>query len=587
MSQDLINKIGRALRESDLHRNVSDSFVARANDEGVFRGVESLYADDHDPLTIAGCLARALNLAIYKTDQETVVAQGSGWLLTESGGLYQHNPTNQQQSNDLAGRFGDQVTVWGVLPFANNDGLDEAAFSTDATRANDQALDEILFEALRRDSSDIHLSVKSGEGRVRLRIDGRLVEIKSLELGDAYRGVINRILVRSGAPAGSYISPVSGQFQFRAGDRTIPVRVEQLPTRMDGKGHPGVVMRLLGSTSKLRSIEALGFPSSEHNPQLKRIRAMTRRPNGLVLATGPTGSGKTSTLYAMLSRMLHDAPDRAYASLEDPVEIEMPGVDQVQINEAAGLTFADGLRSLLRKDPDVILVGEIRDEETMNLAIRASLTGHLVLSTLHANSAAASIPRLIDMGCDRRRLADTIAGILAQRVLRKVCPHCADSLTWRQLYTLDHERLADIDEELADRYRAARTVYLDLPDCPSDGDTVLLAGKGCAACNHSGYKGRCIITETLYIDSAMRDMIADDATRSELVSHAIQERSFVEMWGHAIARVRGCEITLDEALDVLEERDMSSSTTDCPARGLVASGQQNLSAVRAAGGAER
>lgn len=554
----LVARMAGALRESGLHRNVADGFVERAQIEGAKRAADTLFMDGHHPSVLAQCFADTFGLVVFSGDTHSIAERGPGWLLGDSGVLFMRNFFDQSLRDQLTAKYNEAITDWGVLPDIHHAADDADTLTTEEVRANDAALDQILLDALRRDSSDIHMRVMGTEARVRIRVDGRLMDVQTLKLQDSYPKIVNRILSRCGKTPGAYISPVSGQFQFDLPQRVIPVRVELLPTRVAGEVHPNVTLRLMGTSSDLKELNSLGFPDSAINPQLTRIRAMTRRPNGLILVTGPTGSGKTTSLYAMMGKMLREAPDRAYYTLEDPQEIELPGADQVQINPEAGLTFATGLRSLMRKDPDVILVGEIRDKETMDQAVRASLTGHLVLSTLHTNSAVASVMRLVEMGCDPTLIANTVVGILAQRVLRRVCPECANRLTWRQMYTLDHPALTGLPEELAQRYQSAEYAYRDLAACPADEDVVLLAGAGCANCGNKGYKGRCIITETLSLDSRLRELISRHERHSELVQYAAQS-AFVEMWGHALARIGAQEITLDEALDVLEERECAGT----------------------------
>lgn len=563
----IVDRVAEQLRSGSLHSTVSDSFRVQAQHNGAAAALDALLFDDQSPQDIADALGRALNQSVFDPAARRAVTGGEGYVIDEHGVVYLCNPLDKTLHDQIQNDRGDEIHDWGVLPTnCESGGLAEVhtEIVLDDDMSAEARLDRLLLEALNLDSSDIHMRVLGTEARIRMRVDGRLLDVGTMSLSGEFVPVVNRILSRCGENPGSFIGAISGQFQFAHGKRMIPVRVELLPTRVSGQSHPNVTMRLLNTNSGLKSIDRLGYPDTPSNPQLTRIRSMTRRPNGLVLATGPTGSGKTTTLYAMLQKMIKDAPDKAYYSLEDPQEIELNGVDQVQINPAAGLTFANGLRSLLRKDPDKILVGEIRDPETMKLAIEAGLTGHLVLSTLHTNSAAAAIPRLLNMGCNPARLADTLVGVLAQRVVQQVCPDCAIRVSWRDLYTLNHPAIQKLAPELQQRYRDAEHDYSDLEECPTDHDEVLLAGPGCDSCRQQGFRGRCIITETLSLDNTMREMIIDGALRQKMTDYAKEKLQFKDLWAHAIARVKNQDITLDSALDILEQRSQPSLLHSAP-----------------------
>lgn len=559
----IIARLNEEIRKSELHQNVADSFLARAHNDGIVSSIDTLLLDEHDPQVLALCMAATLDQAVFSEDSHFVEERGQGWVLSTDGTLFLSNPFDLDRRDGLIGALSGKVKDLGVLPNLGDDDVPDVPVMDDqSARDTDRLLDMILLSAVRENSSDIHLRALATEARVRIRRDGRLVDIQTIELGEPYERLINRILTRCRHNGGAYASPTTGKFQFSFNGRSVPVRVEQLPTTTSGIVNPNITMRVFGTSSQLKDLSKLGFPDTSDNPQLTNISAMTRRPNGMILVTGPTGSGKTTTLYAMLGKMIKDAPDLAYYSLEDPVEIELAGVDQIQINEKAGLTYAAGLRSLLRKDPDRILVGEIRDEETMKNATRAGLTGHLVLSTLHTNDGISAIPRLKDLGCDAGRLADTLIGIVAQRVVRKVCQHCADRVTWNQLYSLDHPKLAAAPPEMARSYRAAEFAYVDLPGAPSADSEVLIEGPGCEQCAYQAYRGRRTISETISLDKRMRQMITEDATTGELLEHAKAHCGFVEMWGHAITAVTNQEITLETALSVLEEREIPISYRD-------------------------
>jgi type II secretory ATPase GspE/PulE/Tfp pilus assembly ATPase PilB-like protein len=551
-----------ALRRSELHSNIAEGFDNRMRQHGLVDAFMHLLRDGQPPEVIAKCASEVVDLPVIGVDSKSILERGTGWAFCEDGTMAIVNPFDDKTRARLIGRFNEKILDWAIVEHEKDAvyGSDElaeqnAALENDAS--NDAVLDRILIQAWQLGVSDVHLRVATDEGRVRYRRDDRLVDTQTLPLDGAYEGVVNRVLARCGHVVGDYNRPASGQFSFSAGGRSVTVRSEQLPTRVDGQSRANITMRLLGAGQDARTLSDLGFPCTPDNDQEQKILSMSRRPNGLILATGPTGSGKSTTLSKMVERMVSNAPDRAYYSIEDPVENEMNSVDQVQVNVAAGLTFEAALRSLLRKDPDVILVGEIRDRTTMNIAVEAGLTGHLLLSTLHSNDAVSTITRMLDMGCDPIRLADSLIGIVAQRVVPKVCPKCAIEMSWREMYSLDHDRLRHVPRDVAAVYTRGRYAYRDLTACPSDDDLVRITGDGCDYCEQRGFKGRCIVTETLVPDSGFRDLVAKESTYRDLKTYAQSKLGFVDLWGHAIARVAAREITLDVADATLEPREPS------------------------------
>lgn len=548
----LAGKLASALVAHGVHRNSVDDFLRRSQAVKLPVAVRDLMEDGHDALWIANALGEALSMPVFDSALVAIAETDDDWLLGEDGCLYMVNPLDERLRDTLMRRLGARILSWGVAPTARAQTITGGAHDlADEDASLDTAVDEIVKAALQARSSDIHLHPTTTAVRIRVRVDGRLTDMMRMEMGPRYLGIVNRILGRCGLPAGGYISPLDGQFIFDLGNRQIPIRVALLPVLIRGVVRPKVTMRLLNTDTTLKRLDRLGFPDSDWNPQLGRIRSITRRPNGLILVTGPTGSGKTTTLYAMLEKMVRENPDRAYYTLEDPQEIELAGVDQSQVNVKAGLTFERGLENLMRQDPDVILVGEIRNTETCNLAVRASLTGHLVLSTLHTNSGVDAVPRMIDMGCDPLRLADTLICVMAQRVVQRVCGECAVRLRWGDLATCDHFRLADAKPDLQERYRTAAQRYTKLRDVPEERDQIVLSGPGCPACDQRGYKGRTVITETLLLDDTLRDMVATNESTRAILRYAREHRDYRIMWEHAMTLIRSQVITLDEAEDVL------------------------------------
>lgn len=328
--------------------------------------------------------------------------------------------------------------------------------------ANTDFVDRLIQEANRLGSSDIHIEIYGEKARIRIRIDGNLIQRFSIAKED-YPELVNKIKIRSNLDISEKRLPQDGRIEYEDFD----IRVSILPTLHGEK----IVMRILGHDASSISLEKVGFSTVEKRQYLEGVR----KPNGIILISGPTGSGKTTTLYATLK--LLNEEKRNIVTVEDPVEYTLDGINQVQLKESIGLTFASALRSFLRQDPDVIMLGEIRDGETAQMAIRAALTGHLVLSTIHTNSAWGTISRLIDMGVPPFLLANTINTSVAQRLVRKLCTNC----------TTKSE--------------------LDPSDWPSiDGFEIpseVMTPVGCDECHYTGYKGRMALYEVIPIDQAL------------------------------------------------------------------------------------
>ncbi len=342
-----------------------------------------------------------------------------------------------------------------------------------------RALDEIIRRAVAARASDIHLEPKEDRLRIRFRIDGVMVEQPYLP-PTANLKMISRIKVLAHMDIAEKRQPQDGTFKMELGrGKTVSLRSSTFPS-FDGEK---VVLRLLEANA-LISMEQLGMGRG----QIQSLRNMTRRTGGLLLVTGPTGSGKTSTLYAVLSEL--DTQRLNVVTLEDPIEVQLKDITQGQVNPRAGFTFASGLRSILRQDPDVILVGEMRDAETAAIAIQASLTGHLVLSTMHTNSTIATITRLMDLGVEPYIVANALVGVIAQRLVRVVCPRC-------------HEKY-NLDKDVTDE------VGFALPE-----NAPLVRAVGCDACLFTGFKGRRGIFEVVEVEERIIKLIKARATADE------------------------------------------------------------------------
>jgi type II secretory ATPase GspE/PulE/Tfp pilus assembly ATPase PilB-like protein len=374
-------------------------------------------------------------------------------------------------------------------------------------------IDSLITEAVKSRASDIHIEPEQKTLRVRYRVDGLLQEVSLIpkRLQDS---VISRIKVLSNMDIAETRSAQDGRINIKLENKELDIRVSTFPT-IYGEN---VVLRLLDKTSVLLGLKELGF--LEDN--LRGFNKLIRRPNGIILVTGPTGSGKTSTLYAALTSI--SSMEKNIITIEDPVEYELPLIRQTPINPKAGITFVNGLRSILRQDPDIIMVGEIRDKETAEIAIQASLTGHLVFSTLHTNDAPSALTRLIDMGVEQFLVSSSLIGILAQRLVRLICVKC------KEKYTPAADILKDIG-------------------LPKDGD--YFHGRGCPACKNTGFVGRIGIFELLIIGEDIRKMIEAKSSADEIKKKAILS-GMKTLRQDGIVKVQQGLTTPDEIIRVAE-----------------------------------
>ncbi len=370
-------------------------------------------------------------------------------------------------------------------------------------------INSLIAEALKNSASDVHLEPFENRLSVRLRVDGLLTEVASLAPRMAPY-IVSRVKVMARLDIAEKRIPQDGRLSLKLGNREFDVRVSTLPTRHGER----VVLRLLDASQAHLSLEDLGMRTDSH----QKLLSLLSEPNGIILVTGPTGSGKTTTLYAGLG-LLNDQ-SRNIMTVEDPVEYALDGVSQTQVNPKVGMTFASGLRAILRQDPDVVMVGEIRDMETAEMAIQASLTGHLVLSTVHTNSAVAAVTRLRDMGVEPFLLASTVKGILAQRLVRKLCDECKTP--------------AGNTAELRDRF-----------DVADDEKATFFSPVGCTECGGKGYRGRIGIYELALIDSDLRRMIQDGASEQDMEAAAFGGYNTLASNGRALVL---CGVTTIEEI---------------------------------------
>ncbi len=372
-------------------------------------------------------------------------------------------------------------------------------------------VNSLLQHAVKERASDIHIEPFESEIRVRFRIDDVLFEpIQALPRA-LQASIVSRIKIMGGLNIAEKRLPQDGRIRLKIAGKDYDVRLSTVPITHGER----VVMRLLPRSQAMLDLERLGF----NETQLRTWERLIARPNGILLVTGPTGSGKTTTLYGALSRI--NGPDKNIITIEDPVEIQLGGVGQIEVAHKIGLSFSSGLRSVLRQDPNVILVGEIRDIETAEIAIQASLTGHLVFSTLHTNDAAGAITRLVDMGVEAFLVGSSLAAILAQRLVRVLCPEC------KEAYEPTKAQLAEL---------GVRAVE----NTPS-----IFRPVGCAHCNHTGYRGRIGIFELLIVDDDIRNMITDNVDSKSIKRKAIEK-------GMATLRIDGARKVLRGVTSIAE-----------------------------------
>ncbi|MFC5531223.1 GspE/PulE family protein [Cohnella yongneupensis] len=380
---------------------------------------------------------------------------------------------------------------------------------------------QIIQSAVMQQASDIHIDPQEKQVVVRFRIDG-VLHIEKV-LPKAMQSVLTaRLKIMSKINIAERRLPQDGRIHLQVERKVIDIRVSTLPT-VYGES---VVLRILDQSAGIKKI--IDLELSEMNE--RQFRRMIRKPNGLILISGPTGSGKTSTLYSALGEL--NIPDVKIVTVEDPVEYNLEGVSQVHVNAQIGLTFSKGLRSILRQDPNIVMVGEVRDVETAEIVVRASLTGHLVLSTIHTNNALSAVHRMSDMGIDRYLIAPSLACVMAQRLVRKVCPVCSQKVPARE-----------------DEYRLFELSGLTQGD---NDNLKLTKGKGCGACNQSGYSGRLAIHEVLVVDEALRRMIIQNQPVEAMERH-LKEGGFQTILADGLTKARQGLTTVEEVLKAVSD----------------------------------
>lgn len=466
-----------------------------------------------DPLNVV-----AIDTVTVKLKRQVKIAIATAQEIQRAiDAIYHGSDIQEQQLRDLV-----------ELEVSTDDDLDEESLDTEVSGVADaedapviRFVDLLLSHAIKSRASDIHIEPQEKSMIVRMRVDGVLCDMVP-PARKMQPAVIARIKIISDMDIAERRLPQDGRFKVKAAKRDIDVRVSALPTIYGEK----IVMRILDKTAVKHELDEMGFDPD----LLAQFKLILAQPHGIIIVTGPTGSGKSTTLYSALN-FLRD-PRKNITTVEDPVEYRLAGINQTQVKSGIGLTFASCLRAILRQDPDIILLGEIRDKETMEIAMKASLTGHLVLSTFHTNDAPSAISRLVYMGLEPYLLASSLNLILAQRLIRRVCEKCKEPVK--------------LNEDLIRRLRIT-------PEALKD--AVFYDGKGCSECNGTGYKGRVPIFEFLPLDSAMREKIATGSGEVEIRAMA-RQKGYGDLFASGMNRLMNGLTTAEEILRVTFTEDV-------------------------------
>ncbi|MCY4610783.1 MAG: GspE/PulE family protein [Gammaproteobacteria bacterium] len=491
---------------------------------------------DAESVTLA--LSEAFSIPVYSENlhgsleyaADGLSAWADGRLFVTDPFACQHLVRNPQLTlpREALGRHRGETGLIPIQPSTHSETAQDPSLSPEA----EQILHEWITLAIDRQASDLHIVPRDNEAvEIKMRRNGLLLTLREERMVMSekcnYRLISNTLLTLSGNQHGVYNTPKDGSLEMPLRGQVFFIRVNMCPVTIGRKVWGSFTLRIVaGYQRSVQTLDQLALGPS-FVKSLHRIVAMN---SGLFLLTGPTGVGKTTTFYALVMEILRRNHSQvSIKTLEDPIEVQIPGIDQIQINDDIGMSYAAGLRALLRADPDVILIGEIRDEKTAQLACRASLTGHLVLSTLHTNNSLGAIERLRNLGIHSHLIADTLAAVSAQRLVRQVCPHCAtrkyDEASWEA------------------------TCLLRLP--PGEPWPVACP-EGCEHCEHSGYRGRICIAETLFLDSRLAEHIAGGAGLTPLYDTACAQ-GFQSLWDHATELVRAGQTTWAECLRILPE----------------------------------
>lgn len=510
--KDLINFISEKMNidKVDLSEiNISDSIIEKVPKEIAKKynlipfkeDDQNIYIATDDPTDLIAI--DDIRFIVYKNVKACISTKREVNLAIEK---YYNKKNSDKALADLKQEYGEEFVEKKDSTSSNN--VDDAPTV--------RLANSILTQAIDVKASDIHIEPFENEVLVRYRIDGVIKDIMTLPK-NIYAAVSTRIKIISEMDIAEKRIPQDGRIEMKVASVPYDFRVSTLPTVFGEK----IVMRILDRSGSLVSRDKLGF--TEHEEKI--IDKVLGMPHGILLVTGPTGSGKTTTLYSFLSEM--NTPDKNIITIEDPAEYRLHRINQVQVNPKAGLTFAAGLRSMLRQDPDIIMIGEIRDEETAQIAVKASITGHFVLSTLHTNDAPSTITRLIDMGLQSYLVADALVGVIAQRLIRKVCSECKESYIAQDW---------------------------EMEALGTDKPITLYKGIGCSKCNNTGYKGRIAIHEVMYIDKNVRAAIEANKGVEEIREAALKS-GMVTLFENCKELVEKGGTTVKEMVKVVYARD--------------------------------
>ncbi len=462
-----------------------------------------------DPLDIM-----AIDYIEILTDSEveTMICteQNFNYLISNTFGAYAGEDNLMQQVQDI-----QEMDVVEEEDIYQNEMIESSLHDMAEEAPVIKLVNSILSQAVREAATDVHISPEKEYSEIRFRVDGKLHHIPAPSK-KMFLPVVSRIKILANLDISVSRIPQDGRFTIIMNHREINIRVSTIPT-VYGEN---VVLRLLDTSSGIHSLEKLGFSEND----IASLQKMISMPYGMILCTGPTGSGKSTTLFSMLKEI--NNPDHNIITLEDPVEYRMEHIRQVQLNRKANMTFASGLRSILRQDPDVVMVGEIRDSETAKVAVQAALTGHMVFSTVHTNDAAGAITRLLDMGIESFLIASVLLVTIAQRLVRRVCPYCKES------YTPTHEELQ----------------YWGLS---RENPVEFVRGKGCNQCMESGYKGRIGFYEILYTDDAVREMILKGASANEIAKVTASTGQLTTLKMDAVQKILDGDTSVKEAVSAM------------------------------------
>lgn len=476
--------------ESDVLKAIDRYYSMTANVEEVLKDIDDYYILSD---------RRAGKERRGTTDRRSGIVEGTG------EGPYWIDPQGQSLTS---------------LKPPDTSGSEGAEAATELQRVAQDApiiklVNIMIAQAVREGASDIHVEPEEEALRVRYRVDGVMREVMSPPK-NLHTGVISRLKIMANLDIAEKRIPQDGRVRMRIGEKTIDIRLSTLPTVFGEK----IVMRLLDKQGGLLGLDELGFMKDMR----AKFQQMIRKPYGLILVTGPTGSGKTTTLYSALNSI--NSTEKSIVTIEDPVEYQLKGINQVQVNTKVGVTFASGLRSVLRQDPDVVMIGEIRDRETATIAIQAALTGHLVFSTLHTNDSPGAIARLIDIGVEPFLISSSLIGIVAQRLVRKICARCTKP------YSPDPALMKDLGLQLK--------------------KSAFMRGEGCQECRGTGYSGRIAIFELLTMDDTIRHLAVSKASASQIRAQALQA-GFTQLRHDGLLKASQGLTTLEEILRVTQE----------------------------------